>query len=74
MRSPTTAVMVYTKIEGVPLLSTEPRIFFLPLASRVAYLFILYELCEEFGHIVHSIALLKSLKHTVDLVCVIGCC
>ena len=55
------------------LLSEKPRIVFLSLVPRVAYLVFRCELCEEFSHVVHSIALLKSLKHTVDLVCVIGC-
>lgn len=39
--------------------------------SRVAYLSICCQLCQEFIHIFQSIALLKSLKHTVNLVCVI---
>lgn len=42
------------------------------MTSRVAYLSISRQLCQEFIHIFQSIALLKSLKHTVDLVCVIG--
>lgn len=48
-----------------------PRIVLLPPGSRVAYLSICCQLCQEVIYIFQSIALLKSLKHAVDLVCVI---
>ena len=47
------------------------RIFFLFRVSGLPYLFLCCELCQEFNHIFQSIALLQTVKHTVDLVCVI---
>lgn len=41
------------------------------IVSRVAYLSLHCQLRQVFIHIFQSIALLKSLKHTVDLFCVI---
>jgi len=53
------------------MLGQKPRIVPLPPVLRVANLSTCCQLCEEFIHVFQSIALLESLKHTVDLVCVI---
>ena len=54
------------------MLLKKSRIVLLSPVSVVAYLSVCCQLRQEFIHIFQSIALLKSLQHHVDLVCVIG--
>lgn len=56
------------------MLLKKARIVLLSPVSIVAYLSICCQLCQEVIYIFQSIALLKSLQHNVDLVCVIGGC